>query len=47
MQSNDYTPAQVVLMGSAHEFVRGSTKGIFFDDCPGQPLRNIEIDDVE
>lgn len=42
--TNDYTAAQVVVLGSAGEVVRGSVKGIFFDDGPGEPRRVIEID---
>jgi hypothetical protein len=47
MTNDDYAAAEVVVLGSAHELVRGSIKGIFFDDGPGQERRNIEIDDVE
>ena len=47
MDKNNYTAAEVVLLGPAPEIVRGSIKGILFDDCPGQPRRNIEIDEAE
>lgn len=47
MHANNYSAAEVVVLGTAHEVVLGSIKGILFDDCPGQPRRNIEIDDVE
>jgi hypothetical protein len=47
MITNHYTAAQISLLGSAHEVMRGSIKGIFCDDGPGQPLRDIEIDDTK
>lgn len=47
MTTNNYAAAEVVVLGNAHELVRGSVKGIFFDDGPGQGLRDIEIDEVE
>lgn len=47
MIANDYAAAAVVVLGIAHEFVRGSVKGIFYDDGPGQGLRDIEIEVVE
>jgi hypothetical protein len=47
MITNNYAGAEVVVLGSAGEIVRGSTKGIFFDDGPGQPRRDCEIEDTE
>lgn len=47
MKTNNYAAAEVIVLGTAHEVVRGSFKGLFFDDCPGQPRRDIELDDVE
>ena len=47
MISNDYTAADVVILGSAQAIVCGSCKGIVFDDCPNQELRTIVIGDLE
>ena len=47
MIANNYSAATVVVLGTAHELVRGSSKGIFFDDGPGQGLRDIDIWDIE
>ena len=44
MSDNDYNAAEVVVIGTAQEVIRGSIKGIFFDDCPGQERRTIVID---
>jgi hypothetical protein len=45
--NNHYVAAEVVVLGSGRELVRGSINGILFDDGPGQERRNIEIEDVE
>ena len=44
VSDNDYNAAEVVVIGTAQEVIRGSIKGIFFDDCPGQERRTIVID---
>jgi len=47
MNTDNYAAAEVIVLGSAYEVVRGTTKGIIFDVGPGQPRRNIEIDVME
>lgn len=47
MKSNHYSPAEVTVIGRAQDVVRGSRKGIFFDDGPGQDRRTIIIEVVE
>jgi len=47
MTSSDYTPADVVVIGRAQNIIAGCSKGILFDDGPGQERRTIINDDVE
>jgi hypothetical protein len=44
---NNYEAAEIVEIGKAEDIIRGSIKGIFFDDCPNQDLRTIVIEDLE
>ncbi|HET9714419.1 MAG TPA: hypothetical protein VFP64_21195 [Pyrinomonadaceae bacterium] len=45
--TNNYAAPEVVALGTACEIVCGSTKGIIYDDGPGQPRRESEIEDAE
>jgi hypothetical protein len=47
MASSDYIPADVVVIGRAQTIIAGCSKGILFDDGPGQGLRTIINDDFE
>lgn len=47
MVLNDYIPADFVVIGRAQNIICGCSKGIFFDDGPGQNLRTIILDDLE
>jgi len=47
MDFNDYIPADVVVIGRAQNVVCGCSKGILFDDSPGQERRTNIVDDVE
>ena len=47
MISNDYTPADIVEIGPAQNIICGCSKGILFDDGPGQGRRTLILDDVE
>ena len=47
MASSDYIPADVVIIGHARNIIAGCSKGILFDDGPGQGLRTIINDDLE
>jgi hypothetical protein len=47
MTSSDYIPADVVVIGPAQNIIAGCSKGIFFDDGPGQERRTIIVDDLE
>jgi hypothetical protein len=47
VSDNDYSAAEVVVIGTAQEIIRGSIKGIPFDDGPGQERRTVVLDDVE
>ena len=47
MVSNFYIPADVVVIGCAQDIICGCSKGILFDDGPGQNLRTIILDDLE
>jgi hypothetical protein len=47
MTQNVYLPADVVSLATAAEFIRGATKGIFFDDGPGQERRTIVTDELD
>lgn len=47
MISNDYVPADVMVIGCAQHIICGCRKGVLFDDGPGQERRTIVIDDVE
>jgi hypothetical protein len=47
MVSNDYLPADVVVIGVAQNLIGGCSKGIFFDDGPTQSRRTLITDDVE
>ena len=47
MASSDYIPADVVLIGRAQNVIAGCSKGILFDDGPGQERRTIINDDTE
>jgi len=43
--SNGYSPADVTEIGEASELILGSSKGILFDDGPGQDKRTIIRDE--
>ncbi|HJP94155.1 MAG TPA: hypothetical protein VJ875_19510 [Pyrinomonadaceae bacterium] len=47
MLDNHYIAAEVFVIGNAHEIIRGSDKGIFFDDSPGQELRTIDTEEFD
>ena len=47
MSSNDYTAADVVVIGPAENIICGCSKGVLFDDGPGQYRRTLILDDVE
>jgi len=48
MSTSDYAAAEVIALGSAHQIVRGSTKcDLLFDDGPGMPRRDDEVQDDE
>ena len=47
MVSNDYVPADVVVIGRAQNIIGGCSKGIFFDDAPTQSRRTLVTDDAE
>lgn len=47
MTSNDYIPADVVVIGCAENIICGCSKGVLFDDGPGQERRTIVIDDCD
>jgi hypothetical protein len=42
-----YAAADVAVLGTAGEFIRGAIKGLFFDDGPGQELRTLVTDEVD
>jgi hypothetical protein len=44
---NNYAAAEVVVLGRAGDVIRGSTKGLIYDDGPNQPRRESEIQDDE
>lgn len=43
----DYAAAEVLLLGSAHELIRGAIKGVIFADGPSQGRREIIIEELE
>jgi hypothetical protein len=47
MSTNNYAAAEVIVLGRAGEVVCGSTKGLIYDDGPGQPRREFEIQEEE
>ena len=47
MSTTNYAAAEVVVLGRASEVVCGSTKGLIYDDGPGQPQRESEIQEDE
>lgn len=47
MTSSNYIPADVVVIGRAQNIIAGCSKGILFDDGPGQERRTIINDDIE
>jgi hypothetical protein len=47
MTSNDYVPADVVVIGRAQNIIAGCSKGILFDDGPGQERRTVINDDLD
>jgi len=47
MDSNEYIPANVVVLGRAQNVICGCSKGILFDDSPVQAWRTIIVDDAE
>ena len=47
MISSDYIPADVFVIGRAQKVITGCSKGILFDDGPGQERRTIINDDLE
>ena len=47
MISSDYIAADVVEIGRAQNIICGCSKGILFDDGPGQERRTIINDDLE
>ena len=47
MTSNDYIPADVIVIGRAQNMIAGCSKGILFDDSPGQERRTLINDGLE
>jgi hypothetical protein len=47
MIDNHYIAAEVIVIGNAQEIIRGSGKGIFFDDSPGQELRTLDTEEFD
>ena len=47
MTSNEHIAVDVVVIGPAQNIIAGCSKGILFDDGPGQGLRTIINDDFE
>ena len=47
MASSDYIPADVVVIGRAQTIIAGCSKGILFDDGPGQERRTVINDDLD
>ena len=47
MTSSDYIPADVIVIGRAQKIIAGCSKGILFDDSPGQERRTIINDELE
>ena len=47
MIPNDYSTAEILSLGSAHDLIGGTTKGMIFDDAPSQGQRVIILEDLE
>ena len=47
MIPDDYAAAEVLLLGSAHQLIRGAIKGLIFDDAPSQGRRESIIEELE
>jgi hypothetical protein len=47
MMSNSYLAADVTEIGKASDVILGESKGILFDDGPGQDKRTIVLEEFE